>query len=171
MNREQRRAVKRAERKGSSPKRIPGKRFADPVQYVTEGLMLLKDHGDYYLQWSVLARTGWFRITHGAGNHQDCNNVMAALNITQALKETLGYPDELGEIPRAEKALIQLLERSNRIGKLTPKAEEINAVHDLLALHDEFLQNITVKQMEDALLYAKRQIKAGKAHIIKKSGG
>ena len=52
-------------------------------------------------------------------------NVMAALNITQALKETLGYPDEPGDLPRAEQALIQLLERGNQIGRLTPKAEEI----------------------------------------------
>ena len=168
MNRELRRAMQRAERKGTQPKRRPGKKYADPVGYVTEGLMLLKDHEDYSTKWSVLARTAWFRITQGVGTHQDSNNVMAALNITQALKETLGYPDELGDIPRAEQALIQLLERGNQIGRLTPKAEEIAAVNELLILHDEFLDSITVKQMEDALLYAKKQINAGKAYVIKK---
>lgn len=168
MNRELRRAMQRAERKGNQPKRRPGKRFANPLGYVTEGMMLLKDHDDYATKWAVLARTAWFRITQGVGTHQDSNNVMAALNITQALKETLGYPDEPGDIPRAEQALIALCTRGNQLGKLTPKAEEIVAVNELLALHDDFLMCITVKQMEDALQYAKKQIGAGKATVIKR---
>jgi len=55
-----------------------------------------------------------------------------------------------------------------KLGKLTPKAEEIVAVNELLALHDDFLMCITVKQMEDALQYAKKQIGAGKATVIKR---
>ena len=41
--------------------------LSNPLAYVLEGQMLLKEHDGYSLRWSVESRTAWARITSGSG--------------------------------------------------------------------------------------------------------
>lgn len=47
------------------------------------------------------------------------------------------------------------------------KAQEMQAIRDLMAFHEELLNVVTVGQFEKALAYARKEIAAGKAQRIK----
>lgn len=145
----------------------PRSRLADPLGYVVESQMLLRDHDGYSIRWSVESRTAWARITAGAGTRKDADLVMAALNICQAIAHVVKYPDEGKHLTKAQESIVELCHRANQLGRLVPKAPEILAINELLAIQDEFLDCITVGQMETAHRFAVSQIKGGKAIKVK----
>lgn len=136
--------------------------LVNPLGYVMESLSPLKAEG-YAQRWSVEARTAWARICSGAGTFDDANRLMAAHNISEALVITTGYPDDTDIMGQSLKAVRALMERGNQIGRLVPTGPEIAAVNTMLELQDEFMDCITVAQMERAHRYAVQHINAGHA--------
>jgi hypothetical protein len=47
------------------------------------------------------------------------------------------------------------------------KSDEMQAMRDLMGLHDELLDVVTVGQFEKALVYAKKEINAGRVARLK----
>jgi hypothetical protein len=43
----------------------------------------------------------------------------------------------------------------------------MQAMRDLMQLHDELLDVVTIRQFEDALAYARKEIAAGRASTLK----
>jgi hypothetical protein len=64
-------------------------------------------------------------------------------------------------------ALIDLCIRGNAGKSLVMKAEELQAMRDMMQLHDELLEVVTVRQFERALEYTKNEIKVGRASQLK----
>jgi hypothetical protein len=47
------------------------------------------------------------------------------------------------------------------------KAQELQAMRDMMQLHDELLEVVTVRQFERALEYTMNEIKVGRARHLK----
>lgn len=127
----------------------------------------MKDHSpDYVLNWKIRNTISFGRLMRGEAEKEDLSNLIACRNITEALLVVCGIKNDDGTLARSAVAIIDICERY-ATGKKALYPAEIQALRDVIQLHDEIFELITVKQMEDALTYAKREIKAGRVNKIK----
>ena len=114
-------------------------------------------------------------VQHGTATKRDMDNIAATFNIVFGLRKTLGLPDdvykEFGAIlHRANLAFKSSCGRANEIGRLVCKAEELQAFNDLVDLHDNLLDVVTVKQWGEALTFAKNHAKSVKPSTVNADG-
>ena len=141
--------------------------LVDPVGYLVESNTLIKDHGSWLLDWALKNNIAFGELLKGRASKTDMDTLVAARNITEALVVTLGGTDVDGTLVRSAAALIDICARSNAGKGTAMRAEEMQAMRDLMALHDELLEVVTVGQFEKALAYARKEITAGKAQRLK----
>ena len=140
--------------------------FADPVGYATESVTLLREHGDYYQSWLLKNHAAADMLVRGLGTKVHIDTLMASHNIVCALVALMKYPDDTGVVAASEAALLALGRRGAASGQFTMYAAEIAAMNNMLSLHDEFLACVTVREMEDAIKFAKRECVAGRRSMI-----
>jgi hypothetical protein len=145
----------------------PKPQLVDPVGFAVESSTLLKDHGTWLLNWSLRNNVAFGELLKGRASKSDLDTLVAARNITEALMVTLEGKDIDGTLSRSACALIDICERANAGMGTAMKAPEMQALRDLMALHDELLDVVTVGQFERALAYARKEIQAGKATKLK----
>jgi len=145
----------------------PKPQLVDPVGFAVESSTLLKDHGTWLLNWSLRNNVAFGELLKGRARKSDLDTLVAARNITEALMVTLEGKDIDGTLSRSACALIDICERANAGMGTAMKAPEMQALRDLMALHDELLDVVTVGQFERALAYARKEIQAGKATKLK----
>jgi hypothetical protein len=141
--------------------------LANPIGYLIESVTPLAEHDNYLLNWQLKNNSAFEKLLKGQADKHDMNTLMAARNITEALIVTLKGNDIDGTLARSAVALIDICARANAGKALAMKAPEIQAMRDMMGLHDELLEVVTVKQFEIALAYAKKEINAGRAARVK----
>ena len=141
--------------------------LADPVGFVVESSTLLTKHGNYVVDWQLRNNSAFEKLLKGIADKKDLSTLTASRNITEALIVTLGGHDIDGTLARSAVALIDICDRGNAGKGVAMRAEEMQAMRDLMGLHDELLEVVTVGQFEKALAYAKKEINAGRAARLK----
>ena len=141
--------------------------LTDPVAYVVESSTPLADHGTYVIDWKLKLHVAIEMLVKGIAKKPHMDTVVAARNITEGLMVTLGGPDVDGTLARSGVALMDVCDRANAGKGTTLRAPEMQALRDLMALHDELLDVVTVGQMEKAIAYVKKEISAGRAGRLK----
>lgn len=141
--------------------------LVDPVRFVVESSTLLVDHGNHALSWKIKNNQAFASLMQGKANKLDMDTLAAVHNITEALLVTLGGKDIDGTVIRSAVAIIDICDRANKGKSLAMRALEMQAMRDLMSLHDELVDVVTVGQFEKALAYAKREIATGRANRIK----
>lgn len=89
---------------------------------------------------------------------QNWQAVFNAINLIEALVEMKVARDEGGAIEDLQQAVISALDRLKQTGSKTLKAQEINALMDLLGLYSELLSGITHSELFDAQEKVSRRI-------------
>jgi hypothetical protein len=145
----------------------PKPQLADPVGFVVESSTLLTKHGNYVVDWQLRNNSAFEKLLKGIADKKDLSTLTASRNITEALIVTLGGHDIDGTLSRSAVALIDICDRGNAGKGVAMKADEMQAMRDLMGLHDELLEVVTVGQFEKALTYAKKEINAGRAARLK----
>jgi hypothetical protein len=141
--------------------------LTDPVGFVVESSTLLVEHGDYVVDWQLRNNSAFEKLLKGIADKKDLNTLIASRNMTEALIVTLGGHDIDATLARSAVALIGICDRGNAGKGVAMKADEMQAMRDLMGLHDELLEVVTVGQFEKALAYAKKEINAGRAARLK----
>ena len=145
----------------------PRPRLTDPVAYVVESSTPLVDHGTYVIDWKLKNHVAMEHLIKGMAKKPHMDAVVAARNITEGLMVTLGGTDVDGTLLRSGAALMDVCDRANAGRGTTLRAPEMQALRDMMALHDELVDVVTVGQMERAMAYIKKEIKAGRAGVLK----
>lgn len=141
--------------------------FANPLAFAIESSQLLIEHSpEMVLEWKIKNTVAFGNLMKGEASKKDLDNLVAARNITEALLVVCGVKKDDGTLARSACALIEICDRYNQ-GKKALRAPEIQALRDLIPLHDELMDVVTVRQFEKALAYAKKEIRAGKAQQLK----
>ena len=135
-------------------KRKPKPRHANPVAYVLDSMRLLKDYNPSYWTDMVLRVDAALEaLMMGRGTLTDFNFLKSAHHVSESiLREVKGPLDIDGILLRSGVALINVHSRG---GKFIMRADEMAAVKELLALHTELLEAVTVQQFERAVAKAK----------------
>ena len=141
--------------------------LANPLGYVIESATPLIEHESYVVDWQLRNNSAFEKLLKGLADKKDINTLVAARNITEGLMVTLKGADADGTLARSAVALIELCDRGNAGKSLVMKAQELQAMRDMMQLHDELLEVVTVRQFERALEYTKNEIKVGRASQLK----
>jgi len=141
--------------------------LANPLGYVMESATPLIEHESYVVDWQLRNNSAFEKLLKGIADKKDINTLVAARNITEGLMVTLKGADADGTLARSAVALIDLCDRGNAGKSLVMKAEELQAMRDMMQLHDELLEVVTVRQFERALEYTMNEIKVGRARHLK----
>jgi hypothetical protein len=141
--------------------------LVNPLGYVMESATPLIEHETYVVDWQLRSNSAFEKLLKGIADKKDINTLVAARNITEGLMVTLKGADADGTLARSAVALIELCDRGNAGKSLVMKAQELQAMRDMMQLHDELLEVVTVRQFERALEYTKNEIKVGRARHLK----
>lgn len=133
-------------RKAYNPKKI----LRDPVGETIKGLNPAKPEHITTIQ--IIVHDAMSRLTRGAGTRADWQTVADAINMTIVLCERgYGLPEWVDDVTKARDAMKAARDRHKQGKALLFRGEEITAINDALALHDQQIEVALVKDVEWAL--------------------
>jgi hypothetical protein len=148
-------------RKRSSYKPRPV--LVNPLAYVIEGMKPVAHHESYLIDLKIKNHGAMTALTQGRATRADMDVLIAMNNITEALWR-MGFGKEFDDVMRGgHQALVEIASRGAATNRFIVRASEMNALNDLMDLHDAQMDVITIKDMEAALALAKSEVKAGRA--------
>lgn len=142
--------------------------FADPLGFVLESSKPLAEHGSYVLDWKLKNHAAFGALMQAAATKAHLDTLVASRNIVEALVVTLKGKDPDGTLARSAAALIDICDRANAGKGTAMKAPEIQAMRDLMSLHDDLIDVVTVYEFERARKYALKELAAGRAARLKR---
>ena len=134
----------------------------NPIGYVMEMVATVTSHKEYLTTLRIKNHGALAAITQGKATKSDIDLIIAAFNITEALFRRGFGTDYKREVAAGQIALRAVAARGAESGRFILKAEEMNALNDLMVLHDAQLDVISVLDLEQAVLDARREFYAGK---------
>ena len=133
--------------------------IANPVGFVLESIKPVRAHEQYLLDLKIKNSMAMKALLRGEATRDDMDTLIAMSNITEALHK-LGFGKEYGEAcVGGREAIIGISYRAVQHGRFVPTGPEITKLNTLMELHDAQMDVITIKDMENALTYAKQQFK------------
>jgi hypothetical protein len=152
-------ATNKKPRKKYRPKPV----LADPVGFVTERITPITQHDTYLLDLQLKNSASMAALMQGRASKQDMDILIAMSNITEALY-AMGFGKDYGEVAIAgREAILKIVWRAVDKLRFVPTGPEIQALNTLMELHDAQMDVITVQDMENAITYAKKQLRDKKA--------
>jgi hypothetical protein len=152
----------------------PRPTLTNPLGYVIEGITPVANHKSYLVDLKLKNHAAMTALTQGAASKTDINTLIAMHNIQEAIHRMLkqrvitDLPIELDQstLIRGKAALIDLSSRCAAIDNFVCHAPEIQAINDLMAMHDELMDFITVRHMDKAIAFARHEIACNRATVI-----
>jgi hypothetical protein len=165
MNREQRRAEKRAQRGQSKPpvSRKVWPTNIDTIQYAIEGAAITSTEKLDRLMLVELAALDAF--TRGRASMADWSALVAVNNVTQTLAGMGIGREAMADCHKAEAAMLDAAERLQRTGRMGLTGPGIQALRDVIGWHQEQRINISQSDLEKAFRLTDARIKNGHATI------
>lgn len=148
--------------------------LADPVGFVIEGAKPITAHDSYLVNLKLRNHGALTAVLQGHATKKDIDDLIAMHNIQESIRRMIkqrritGLPIELDSstLMRGKCALLDLGSRGALSGRFTPRAPEIQALNDLMQMHDELMDLITVSHMDRAISFARNEIKCKRADVI-----
>lgn len=144
----------------------PKDRLLNPLGFVVENSRgLAEQHKQYVLELKIKNHAAMLALTQGKAQTKDIDCIVQIYNIMDAFR-LLGIGGLEDEIHQAKEAIFEICKRTPKTGKFIATGGEIKALNSLLEYHDELIEHITVKQLDDAIKLARRIIRSGKANKL-----
>lgn len=122
----------------------------NPVAYVLESITPVTKHDSYLLDLKIKNHGAMANLTQGKATRIDIDVLVYMANMVEALC-MLGFGTEYVSVSKAgSDALHALGVRGANTGKFILKAEEMNAMNELMELHDQQMEIVIVKDIERA---------------------
>ena len=123
----------------------------DAVSWVISGFKKVADVPDAGLKLLLRNHASFDEIRAGRGDKEHVDDLIHMVNMVEALANLQLGRDWLPEIAQAQDAIYNMAQRGVSGKKFLFTGEEIRIVQTIIELHDEQLQNCSVKLMEEAL--------------------
>ena len=129
----------------------PKKVLVNPVGYVLEGMTPLAQHHDSLLNLKLKHHAAMFNLTKGEATRDDMDRLINMANMSEALFR-LGFGTEYKEIvDTGLSALLAVARRGAESNRFILWAVEMQAINDLIELHDAQMEVIAVKDIDRAV--------------------
>ena len=143
--------------------------LANPLAYVLEGVRPVAKHDSYLVDLLLKNHSAMETLLKGEATKKHMDTLIACHNIVEALYRMGFGRDHSSCVLRGKAALLDLCRRGAQTGRFVCRAPEIQALNDLMELHDAQMQAITVRDMEKAIALARCEIRSGRATLIKEA--
>lgn len=141
----------------------PRPQMADPLTYVLESVKPVTAHDNYLLDLKLVTTAAFADLSNGTATREHINKLVAAHNIAQSLMQ-LGFGSQFEAwTDRSKQALVDLCARYQKLGRYVATGPELQALRDLLELHDMQMECITVGDMDRAIKHARKLVENNKA--------
>lgn len=140
----------------------PKPNLANPLGFVLESIAPVSSHTGYLVDLQLKNSGAMSALLRGQATKKHMDVLVAMSNIVEALLQ-LGFGKTYsGRAVDGREAILRIVWRAVDKLRFTPTGPEIQALNGLMELHDAQMQVITVKDMDDAIALAKRQLRTGK---------
>ena len=152
-------------RKKYKPKQV----MLNAHEWAVESATPLAQHDSYVVDWTLKNNAAFEKLMRGEARHAELDVLIAARNICEAISVTKfkAVDDDTGTLTRSKVAIADICARANAGKGTAMKAPEMQAMRDLMVMHDTLLENVSVREFEEALAYAKDEIRSGRADKLK----
>ena len=123
----------------------------DTMTWVLSGLKKVADVPEAGTKLLLRNHVSFDEIIQGRGTKEHVDTLVHFVNMAEALAHLQLGRDWLEEIGQAQDAIYAMAQRGVSGKKFLFTGEEMNAVRQILELHDEQLRNCPVRVMEEAL--------------------
>jgi len=138
------------------------------IGYVMDGLAPMTEHAEQLLTLRLKNHAAMVELLQGRATPAHMGMLITMYNVTEALHK-LGFGAEYkDEVTVGRETLINIVQRSHKIGRYTPTGAEIAALNQLMELHDAQMDVITVRDMDTALKLAAKEIASGRATNLRR---
>jgi hypothetical protein len=140
--------------------------FTNPVAYVIESLTPVAKHDSFLLDLKIKNHGAMAALTTGQAVRADIDALIAMSNICEALYR-MGFGREYDDVVRlGSDALYAVGRRGVETSKFILRSEEMNALNNLMELHDAQMDVITIKHMEHAFKIVDAEYRARKMRPV-----
>lgn len=138
----------------------------DTVGHVLKGFTPVRDHGKA-TTLKIKNHQAMACMTTGVGNRDDIDILIAAMNVAEALIIVSSLGEEyLNDISAAQQAIVTMAQRGLAKDKFLFTGPELTAMNLGMEIHDAQLDACTIGQLERALEFVAREIRAKRARAI-----
>lgn len=138
----------------------------NPMAFVLENMKPVATHESYLLELKIKNSDAMASLLQGKATKQAMDTIIALSNIAEALVQ-LGFGKEYKSVAvDGREAILSIAHRAVKIGRFVPTGPEIAALNTLMELHDAQMDIITVKDMDNALKYARARIASKHATLL-----
>lgn len=140
--------------------------FTNPVAYVMESMTPVAKHDSYLVDLKIKNHGAMTALTTGQAVRADIDTLIAMSNICEALYR-MGFGREYDDVvKRGSDALFTVGRRGAETNRFILRADEMNALNDLMDLHDAQMDVITIKHMEQAFRVVEAEYRARKMRPV-----
>lgn len=128
----------------------PRSRLQNPMQFALESLSPVRHLGSYVTNWKLKVHSAMVALTQGTATKLDMDTLLAAHYLCGAwIAMDLGT-EYKPVLICSHVALADLYLRGEKNQRYIVKALEMQAINDMLSLHDAYLETVTGEQMDRA---------------------
>jgi len=136
----------------------PRPNILSPMGYVLEGLESVKSHDSYLRTLKIRNSAAMVALLQGKATKLDMNVLVAMSNMVEVFC-SMGFGQDYTDVStEGRSAVLQIIFRAVEKKRFIPKGEEIKALQDLMELHDQQMDVITVNELDAALATARKRI-------------
>ena len=139
----------------------------DNMGYVLSGFQPVARTGDAAVTLKIKNHQALASMVSGTGNRDDIDILIAAMNVAEALAITAELGSEYrAEITAAQDAIYSMGQRGVAKSRFLFTGPELTAMNLGMEIHDAQLDACTVGQLERALDFVARELRARRARAI-----
>lgn len=143
----------------------------DPIGYVMEGMTPVAKHRNFLVDLKIRNHMAMQALTQGRATRTEMDDLIAMGNAVEALSR-LGFGGTYEDVVKLGiESLLNVARRGVANGsRFILTALEMNALNQLMELHDEQMEVITVRDMESAMKIMEKEYRSGKmTPIVRKT--
>lgn len=138
----------------------------DTISFVLRGFMPVREHGKA-MTAKIKNHEALVNLTQGAGTRDDIEVIIGAMNVAEALIKIAGIGVEYTqEITDAQQAIFTMGQRGVTKDRFLFTGPEMKAINTGMDVHDAQLDVCTIGELEKALDFVSREIRAKRARAI-----
>lgn len=123
----------------------------NPLGYVLESLTPVVAHDNYLIDLKIKNHSAMANLTQGVATRDDMDKLINMSNVTEALYR-MGFGTEYKDVlAEGVPALLAVARRGAETNRFVLWAKEMQALNDLMELHDAQMEVITIRDVEKAL--------------------
>lgn len=138
----------------------------DVMAWVKSGLMPINDVPHAAVNLRIRNHAALAAVTQGKATKDDIDDLVGAVNVTEALAMLGKGKDWADEIRAGQEAVLAMARRGLERGKFLFTGPELTAVNLAMEIHDAQLDSCNVQELEQALDLVAQTIKHRRAKVI-----